>query len=75
MDYKVLFVPVLGDKAQFEKEYETHKEAETALEAIANYTLMLHECGFMQDHANLGMVLCRDEDGDWVEIDSDGEEI
>lgn len=75
MNYKVLFVPSLDDQDQFEKEYEAQKEAEIALDVIANYTTMLHESGFMQDHANFGMVMMKDEDGDWVEIDGDGEEI
>ena len=73
--YKVLFVPALGSEAQFEKEYETQKEAETALEAVSLYTLMLHECSFMDDHSNCGMVLTLDALGDWVEIDDDGDEI
>jgi hypothetical protein len=75
MDYKVLFIPCFGDPSQFEKEFETHKEAETALNAIAEYTLMLHECSFMPDFSNTGMVLRKDDDGDWVEIDGDGEEL
>jgi len=75
MDYKVLFMPKLGDQAQFEKEFETQPEAEAALVIIAEYTLLLHECSFMPDYSNAGMVLKKDADGDWVEIDGDGEEI
>ena len=75
MDYKVLFIPKLGDPAQFEKEFSTHAEAETALNSIAEYTLMLHEFSLMPDYSNAGMVLEKDDDGDWIEIDGDGEEI
>jgi hypothetical protein len=73
MDYKILFVPQIGVNVQFEKEYETQEEAETALTAISLYTLGLHEWGFMPDHSSCGMVLTRDSDGDWVEIDGNGE--
>lgn len=75
MDYKVLFIPAIGDKAEFEKEYETAKEAETALVAISLYTLLLHECSYMPDYSNAGMALKKDEDGDWIEIDEDELEI
>ena len=75
MNYKVLFIPKFGDDAQFEKEFETQAEAETALVSIAEYTLMLHECSLMPDYSNTGMVLFKDSDGDWVEIDGDGLEI
>ena len=30
MDYKVLFIPKFGDRAEFEKEFETQAAAETA---------------------------------------------
>jgi len=75
MNYKVLFIPRFGDGAQFEKEFETQAEAETALISIAEYTLMLHECSLMPDYSNTGMVLVKDSDGDWIEIDGDGLEI
>lgn len=75
MDYKAVFVPALGASESFEKEYETHAEAEIALSAIANYTLMLHSSGLMADHSNVGMVMKRDDDGEWVEIDGDGNEL
>ena len=75
MSYKVLFIPRFGDQAKFEKEFETQAEAEAVLSSIAEYTLMLHECSFMPDYSNTGMVLMKDDDGDWIEIDGDGEEI
>lgn len=75
MNYKVLFIPRLSDDAQFEKEFEKQAEAETALSSIAEYTLMLHECRLMPGYSNTGMVLVKDSDGDWIEIDGDGLEI
>ncbi len=75
MDFKVVFVPKLGGGAQFEKEYKTAPEAETALGALAHYTLLLHEAGLMPDYANVGMVMKLDEDGEWVEVDGDGNEL
>ena len=75
MNYKVLFIPRFGDQSQFEKEFKTQAEAETALSSIAEYTLMLHECSLMPDYSNTGMVLKKDGEGDWIEIDGDGEEI
>lgn len=74
-EYKVLFIPCMGKKFKFEAEFETHAEADIALTAIANYTLMLHESKLMPDYANMGAVLKLDDDGLWVEIDGDGNEI
>jgi len=75
MNYKVLFIPDLGDDAQFEKEFETQAEAEAALLSIAEYTLMLHEYSLMPDYSNTGMILFKDSDGDWIEIDGDGLDV
>jgi len=69
--FKVLFIPkFFGAMDQFEKEFETQAEAEAALIAIAEYTLMLHECSLMPDFSNTGMVLKKDNEGDWVEIEA-----
>lgn len=73
--FKVMFIPELKCGAQFEKEYSTMEEAEAALEVVAQYTKMLHECSLMPDYSNVGMVLKRDENGHWIEIDADGNEI
>ena len=75
MGYKVIFIPELGREAQFEQECETAKEAEIVLKAIANYTLLLHKHSCMHDSSNIGMVVKKDEYGDWVEIDEDEIEI
>ena len=72
MDYRIVFVPEITESGRFEKKYETHAEAETALEAVADYTLFLHDRGLMGDHSNCGIVERKDGD-EWVEIDGDGE--
>lgn len=75
MDYKCVFIPVInGTGCEFEQEYHTSEEAETALNAIANYTLFLHETRLMPDYSNVGMVMRKDGD-DWIEIDGDGNEF
>lgn len=74
MDYKAVFIPVVGQDAVFEQEFKTSEEAEAAMMAIANYTLFLNEVSLMPDYSNCGMLMKRDGD-DWMEIDGDGEEI
>jgi len=75
MKYKVVFYTriALGWEP-FEQSYKTSEEAETALDAIANYTLYLHDKNLMPDHSNTGLVM-KFEDSEWVEIDSDEVEI
>ena len=74
MNYKVIFIPALGEDALFEQECETSEIAEAVLKGIGNYTLLLHECSYMQDYANMAMVMKREGD-DWIEIDEDECEI
>ena len=73
-DFKVIFIPQIGEDVLFGKECETKEEAELVLNAIADYTLLLHDCSLMLDYSNMGMVLQRTLDG-WQEIDADGNEI
>lgn len=72
-EYRVVFDPAFMEKPldEFSQEYATHAEAETALDAIANYTLFLHEVKLMTDHSNAGWV---EEliNGEWIEILADG---
>ena len=76
MDYKVIFIPRFGeDGGQCEQECNTVTEAESVLKAIANYTLLLHECSLMGDFSNCGMIVKKDVDGEWFEIDEDENEI
>lgn len=72
MNYKIVFIPILGDKTRFEQEFATQEEAKTALEAISLYTLFLHESNIMEDYSNWGFIYMR-EGTDWVEIDDDAD--
>lgn len=74
-DYKMEFVPVFGREIVFSKEYDTHEEAELALESISLYTLMLHDKKLMLDYSNMGFVFKRDFDGDWIEVNGDDDEF
>ena len=75
MEYKVVFYTRLTlGSVPFEQSYETSAAAEIALDAIANYTLDLHEKNLMPDHSNTGLVM-KLVDGEWIEIDSDEDEI
>ena len=75
--YTIKFHPMLGsigtdEHAVFEKEYSTLKEAVTALDAIAEYTLMLHDNGFMNDWSNLAEIYC---DGEFMDDDEIEEQL
>jgi len=57
--YRVLFNACIGDveaSPYISKEYESYIEANSVLEEIALYTLYLHDCSFMEDHSNYGVV-------------------
>lgn len=68
-EYKVVFYPafVSSKDAVFEREFPSKVEACAALEAIAAYTLHLHDVSLMPDYSNFGEVL-ELQDGEWVEI-------
>jgi hypothetical protein len=74
--YKIIFTPNLDtlQDAEFSREYAELHEAVTVLNAIADYTLMLHETALMPDYTNVGCIFMF-EDGEWVEIDEVGIEI
>lgn len=67
MNYRVTFVPKFGCTVVFEQEFLTDIAAVAALDAVANYTLFLHEQGYMVDHSNAGFIDIKDSNGDWVE--------
>ena len=71
MDYKLEFTPKLGLASTFQRRFDTHEEAEAALNAIADYTLFLHSNLLMGDFSNVGCIY-KLVDGDWLEIDDDG---
>ena len=72
--FKVIFTPAITDEAEFVKEYNTMNDAFVALNAIADYTLLLHETSLMPDFSNMGAVYKNTPD-EWVEIDEYGQEI
>lgn len=72
--FKVTFTPSITDEAEFVKEYNTLAAAFVALNAIADYTLLLHETSLMPDYSNFGTVYKNTPD-EWVEVDEYGQEI
>jgi hypothetical protein len=74
-NYQLRFTPaLLSNDAEFVEEYDSLLEAVTALNAIANYTLLLHEASLMPDHSNTGEIYKNSGDF-WEQINEDGEEI
>lgn len=73
-EYKVKFLPAIPRETIFKREYETLEQAVTALNAIAEYTLLLHETNPMADYSDIGILFKKTSTG-WVEIGDDGVEI
>ena len=73
MDYKVVFTPHINISSAYEELFGTLKEANAALDTIADYTLTLHRLGLMSDHTNMGMVMERTKIGGglWYEVLTD----
>jgi hypothetical protein len=75
--YTIKFHPMLGsigtdEHAVFEKNYKTLLEANTALTAIAEYTLLLHDTSLMNDWNNLAEIYC---DGEYLDEDDIEEQL
>ena len=73
-DFKIVFIPQVPGKFEFVKEYDELNEAVVVLNAITDYTLVLHKCSLMQDYSNAGMIY-KNTGSYWIEIDDDGNEI
>lgn len=77
-DFKIVFPPAFGlgspDNEKFVREYDTLLEATTALNALVDYTLLLHEHSLMPDYTNMGMIY-RNDGVEWIEIDDEGVKI
>ena len=73
-NFKVIFIPSVSNDAEFVSEHDNLDEAVSVLNAIANYTLFLHEVSLMPDFSNMGMIYKNTSD-EWVEIGDDGIEI
>lgn len=69
-NYRVLFVPAVEKSAteSFAVPAESIQEARTILNAIADYTLHMHNKRLMQDYSNFG---CVEQfiDGEWEEVE------
>ena len=49
---------------------DTYEEAELQLDAIANYTIHLHDTDLMIDYTNAGIIqIFRKDDGEWTDFD------
>lgn len=71
-EFRTIFNPrISANTKAFWQDYDTQKEAETALNAIANFTLYCHDQEIFPDYSNVGQVV-KWEDGEWREIDEDG---
>ena len=74
--FRVLFIPALElTKAEFISETVfSYEQAVAIKDAIATYTLMLHEHSIMKDFSNIALI---EEcvDGEWLEADFDEYEI
>ena len=73
-DFKIIFMPAIVSTAEFVAEYDTLNDAVTALNAIADYTLFLHETSLMPDYSNFGLIFKNTSD-EWAEVGEDGVEI
>lgn len=73
-DFKIIFIPQLSGDGEFIEEYDELSEAVAALNAIANYTLFLHDTSLMPDYSNTGMIY-KNTGNEWVEIGDDSIEI
>lgn len=69
-DFRVLFTPAFenGIAHTFSIIAATEEEARSILNAIAGYTLYLHEASLMPDYSNFG---CVEQfiDGEWEELE------
>jgi hypothetical protein len=73
IEYRFTFDPqFMGDADPFVSGPVRSKElAEGQLDIVANYTILLHETGLMQDYANYGFLEFRENGGAWQEINED----
>lgn len=72
--YRAVFMPTfeMGGECFCSAIFESEGYARAILDAIAEYTLFLHDNKIMPDHSNAGWIE-KFEDGEWVEIEDDEE--
>ncbi len=69
--YRVIFNPnISANNKAFWVDCETLKEAETALNAIANFTLYCHEQSVFPDYSNIGQIV-KWVNSEWEEIEGE----
>ncbi len=75
--YKVVFKFDLEakDKGEHVQLADTIEEAETILNALSLFAIKVQDEGYMPDMPNVGFVFRKDDQGDWVEVDADDNEI
>lgn len=67
--FRVIFFPSIEAGAEpFIQEVLTLDQAKAALNAVANYTLHLHDTKLMPDHSNTGAIE-QLVNGDWVNVE------
>jgi len=68
--YRVIFNPALEKMKvnDFDKRYDSLETAKAVVDAIADYTLMLHNTYLMPDYSNYGYIELWDGT-DWIEIE------
>lgn len=67
--FRAVFYPRFGeDMVYHSKEVGSWDRANSILDEVANYTLVLHECSLMPDWSNIGWVE-QFVDGEWVEVE------
>ena len=55
-EFRVLFDPAMTGKPFISGTYTSYSEANSVLDELANYTLMLEEAALMSDYSNFGVV-------------------
>ncbi len=71
-NFKVEFYPNTNElHGRFISYHEFIEEAVSVLNNIADYTLLLHECSFMRDYSNIGMLFTKNNN-EWIAINEDG---
>ena len=71
MNYKAIFIPVIGEDSSYEQEFRTFAEAEAALEILTEYTDYVNKDSKLEEAYSAGFVVEKDSFGNWVEMRED----
>jgi len=74
--FRFQFCPAveLGPHYHTSCEYSSYKLCKLACDAVAIYTLSLHDFSAMKDYSNFSFIEHFEDDGIWVEFDVDDED-